>query len=111
MEKSFLKYIKNERRNFVNEMNKQKWNTKMRTSAERLLIAYGQMADKLEDAHTQMLTQEEVEKILHGTLFAKQVTFFGVPSIEITGLKQAAGKIINVVEFDKIFKKLRNENN
>lgn len=58
-----------------------------------------------------MITHEEIKQILLGTLYAKQVPFFGVPAIEITGINEAAEKIINVIEFDKIFKKTENENN
>ena len=43
----FEDYMGSERDNFVNEINNQKWDTKMRTAAESLLICFDQMANRL----------------------------------------------------------------
>jgi len=45
----FIKYVKDEREEFVNVIRKQDWNNELRTAAESLLIAYDQMAAKLEE--------------------------------------------------------------
>lgn len=46
----FDEYIREERDAFVLAINEAPWNTKQRTQAENLLIAYDQMRDKLQAA-------------------------------------------------------------
>jgi len=45
--KEFQAFVTQERRNFVNAVNSQKWDTEMRTASENLLIAFDQMKEKL----------------------------------------------------------------
>lgn len=45
--KEFQAFVTQERRNFVNAVNSQKWDTEMRTASENLLIAFDQIKDKL----------------------------------------------------------------
>lgn len=48
MDKGFLKYVKNARREFVRDVDEQLYYTELLTSAENLIIAYDQMVSKLE---------------------------------------------------------------
>lgn len=47
MEQTFDQYLGQARNQFVNAINAQEWNTKMRTEAENLLIAFDQMRAKV----------------------------------------------------------------
>ncbi len=44
---SFEDYMRNSRNEFVMEINRQEWNTKLRTTAEDLLICFDQMRERL----------------------------------------------------------------
>ena len=46
-EETFEDYMRNARNEFVEEINKQDWNTELRVAAENILIAYDQMRDKI----------------------------------------------------------------
>lgn len=48
MEEEFKQYIKEARYHFVSAVNKTEWNTELRTECENLLIAYDQMAERIE---------------------------------------------------------------
>jgi hypothetical protein len=46
---TFADYMGNARNKFVNDIQQQKWNTELRTSAEDILIAYDQMRKRIEE--------------------------------------------------------------
>ena len=48
-EPSFLEYLQDARKEFVDLINSQEWNAKLRTGCEDLLIAFDQMYDKLKE--------------------------------------------------------------
>ena len=48
IDSEFIKSVKNQRKEFVNKVKSQKWNTELRTTAEDLLIIYDQMLHKLD---------------------------------------------------------------
>jgi len=68
-EPSFLEYIKSARRKFAKFINSLEWNRDLRTEVDSLLIAYDQMADKVELAnsqttiHLKKLIKEVKEKV------------------------------------------------
>jgi len=59
---SFDEYIKDARDVFVNAVNSQKWNTKMRTASEDILIAYDQLVTELRNYEKACEIEEEPEE-------------------------------------------------
>lgn len=58
--KDFIQYLSEARDQFVQAINKQQWNTELRTEAENILIAYDQMREKINQSPSPQEVTDEV---------------------------------------------------